>query len=203
MRPGTYCVRFAYHMYGSSVGNIEVMTLEAPSEIFTTEWRQDGDQTDRWHMASFDFTSSGNAGSVEFLFQGQIGTGFSSDVALDDIRITRGTCSGVTTPKPLPTTTKTITTASTTTRGPLPSSKKLFKILSSYFIFVIICIILLFNFKAFACNFESSELCGMVQRQNDDFDWTRKQGKTLSSGTGPSGDNTVNLNAQGKVTLMK
>ena len=40
------------------------------------------------------------------------------------------------------------------------------------------------------CTFESSNLCGYTQDKSDNFDWTRKSGRTSSSGTGPSNDHT-------------
>jgi len=121
LRPGTYCVKFAYHMYGTSVGNIEVIAVEAPSNIPVREWRQDGSQGNRWHTASFEYDSANNAQSVRFVFQSQIGNGFSSDVAIDDIVIESGSCLEVTT---TPSTTPAPVT--TVSRGSLPSSKTLF-----------------------------------------------------------------------------
>ncbi|XP_020605879.1 enteropeptidase-like [Orbicella faveolata] len=44
--------------------------------------------------------------------------------------------------------------------------------------------------SAFSCNFDTS-MCGFVQDSNDNFDWTRHQGSTTSSGTGPSADHTT------------
>ena len=35
------------------------------------------------------------------------------------------------------------------------------------------------------CHFES-DLCGMIQRTNDQFDWTRRSGETLSIRTEPN-----------------
>ncbi|XP_071492659.1 MAM and LDL-receptor class A domain-containing protein 1-like [Diadema antillarum] len=40
------------------------------------------------------------------------------------------------------------------------------------------------------CDFESG-LCGWLQLTDDDFDWTRENGGTPSSSTGPSGDHTT------------
>ena len=48
----------------------------------------------------------------------------------------------------------------------------------------------LFYFLAFSCNFDTS-MCGFVQADNDDFDWTRRQGGTPSTDTGPSVDHTT------------
>ena len=44
-------------------------------------------------------------------------------------------------------------------------------------------------FPELDCNFDTST-CGFIQATNDDFDWTRRKGGTLSSGTGPSSDHT-------------
>ncbi|XP_035665473.1 MAM and LDL-receptor class A domain-containing protein 1-like [Branchiostoma floridae] len=40
------------------------------------------------------------------------------------------------------------------------------------------------------CDFDEN-LCGYQQDNTDDFDWTRDQGSTTSSGTGPSSDHTT------------
>ncbi|KAK2565184.1 Blastula protease 10 [Acropora cervicornis] len=41
----------------------------------------------------------------------------------------------------------------------------------------------------FRCNFNNG-MCGFIQDQDDQFDWTRKKGQTQSSNTGPFGDHT-------------
>lgn len=46
------------------------------------------------------------------------------------------------------------------------------------------------------CSFES-ENCSWTQDKKDNFDWVRHKGKTPSTGTGPSYDNTF-TNASGK-----
>ena len=45
------------------------------------------------------------------------------------------------------------------------------------------------NFETI-CNFDVS-MCGFVQGINDKFDWTRHQGSTSSTDTGPSFDHTT------------
>ena len=40
------------------------------------------------------------------------------------------------------------------------------------------------------CSFENPNLCGWSNVQGDNFDWTRSNGFTSSSGTGPSVDHT-------------
>ena len=48
------------------------------------------------------------------------------------------------------------------------------------------------------CDFETQGICGwqQVQEPIDDFDWTVHAGSTITSGTGPSKDHTLN-SAQG------
>ncbi|EDO39624.1 predicted protein, partial [Nematostella vectensis] len=43
--------------------------------------------------------------------------------------------------------------------------------------------------EGFKCDFEKDD-CGFVQMKNDDFDWSRRRGRTPSQGTGPSSDHT-------------
>lgn len=43
---------------------------------------------------------------------------------------------------------------------------------------------------ALDCTFEAEAECGLVQAQDDNFDWTFGTG-TPSGGTGPSGDHTT------------
>lgn len=40
------------------------------------------------------------------------------------------------------------------------------------------------------CDFETSSICGYQQAINDNFDWTRGNRGTSSSGTGPPSDHT-------------
>ena len=42
---------------------------------------------------------------------------------------------------------------------------------------------------SFNCDFETN-MCGLTQARDDNFDWTRHKGATSSRGTGPSTDYT-------------
>ena len=108
---GSYCVRFAYSMYGDRMGSLKVFTLGLKSTTPQLRWEQSGNQGIDWHQATIQIFGSE---AVKFIFQGQIGGGYSGDAAIDDINIQPGSCSGRTTLAP-PTTTKTTTTTTTTT----------------------------------------------------------------------------------------
>ncbi|XP_035666825.1 MAM and LDL-receptor class A domain-containing protein 1-like isoform X1 [Branchiostoma floridae] len=43
----------------------------------------------------------------------------------------------------------------------------------------------------YACDFETTDLCGYVQHETDQLQWTRQQGATPSAGTGPSADHSL------------
>ena len=45
------------------------------------------------------------------------------------------------------------------------------------------------------CAFEDQNLCGWKNVHGDNFDWTRTNGFTASSGTGPSFDHTYGTSA--------
>lgn len=75
---------------------------------------------------------------LQLVFEGIRGTTFSSDIAIDDFKVTSGPCAA-------------------------PAS----------------------------CNFEK-DLCGFTNVVGDQFDWTRDNGGTPSSTTGPHNDHTTN-----------
>ena len=94
LRPGSYCVKFAYHMRGSSMGRLEVFFMESSSKVRLLTWRESGDHGDLWKLASYDFASPRNNRAIQFMFKSVIGTGYSSDIAIDNINILEGRCSG-------------------------------------------------------------------------------------------------------------
>ena len=93
LKPGRYCIQFAYHMYGNTMGKLDVYSSEGPNTARVKRWGKSGNQKNQWHQGSFNFTSLNTSIFVEFTFQATIGSGSSSDIALDDIIITSGLCS--------------------------------------------------------------------------------------------------------------
>ena len=47
----------------------------------------------------------------------------------------------------------------------------------------------MFEGSIYSCSFDV-DICGMVHDRNDDFNWTRNSGSTLSADTGPQSDHT-------------
>lgn len=83
------CFTFWYHMYGSTMGSLNVY-LEADGYRDKT-WNITGNQKDTWHQAALNINTE-----KEFVikFEGIRGDGVYSDIAVDDIMLTPGTCSG-------------------------------------------------------------------------------------------------------------
>ena len=126
LRPGQYCVTFFYHMFGSAVGRLSVLSQEGVDGATRVRWMAQRNQRDQWHRAEFEYNSIDRSKSIQFLFYGRVGSTSSSDIALDDINITSGRCqfsrtttSSVTTTTPRVTARPvTKTTPSTTVRPP-------------------------------------------------------------------------------------
>ncbi|KAM7013820.1 IgGFc-binding protein-like [Passerculus sandwichensis] len=87
---GLHCFRFWYHMYGAA----ETMALRVyvvHNETSTLEWKDAGNKEDRWNLGEVTVHSRGN---MQIVLEGMIGEDFRSDVALDDLSIVKGQCTG-------------------------------------------------------------------------------------------------------------
>ncbi|XP_071106281.1 meprin A subunit beta-like [Haliotis cracherodii] len=84
---GTYCVTFYYHMYGPEEGKVYLRVARGThvQNIHTIS----GDHGDLWKKAEVPYTSQD---SFQFQFEGIIGSGSKSDIALDDIAVHTGAC---------------------------------------------------------------------------------------------------------------
>ncbi len=79
-------IEFGYHMYGATMGTIEVLVSTDDGITFTPVWSENGDLGNTWNQASVDL--SGYSGSVITLqFKGTTGTSWRSDMAIDNIKI--------------------------------------------------------------------------------------------------------------------
>ncbi|KAG7319736.1 hypothetical protein KOW79_016879 [Hemibagrus wyckioides] len=178
------CLQFWYHMYGSSwTMGLSVYLLHG--NVAQEVWRKQEDQGNVWHQALVDITPHGK---FRILFEGRRGHSDRSDVALDDVSLQRGPCadpngSSVSKLSPI------ISTVSSTSTPPEPPIKNTIVVpvhrndpapvkskLST------IC--------RMNCNFDYN-LCTWTQLLTDVFDWTRQQGSTPTSLTGPSSDHTT------------
>ncbi|CAF1554925.1 unnamed protein product, partial [Adineta steineri] len=85
--PKGACLDFWYHMKGQTSGNMTVFYRvldKAPASL----WFQEGDQGDRWINVKIDIPVTND--HYDFIFQGVVGDGHQSDIALDDISLGQG-----------------------------------------------------------------------------------------------------------------
>jgi hypothetical protein len=163
---GDFCMEFWYHMYGSSIGTLNIIqkTLQAGTE--TTVWSLSGNKGDMWKLGRLPIYSDER---YSILAEGIVGTSYDGDIAVDDISFTNTYCS-YNPSDGLPTG---ITLRPTTT-------------LSTNYI------ALNSSDTSFDCDFEKS-FCGWKidsTTNNFLFNWIRKQGINPSSPYLPGNDHS-------------
>ncbi|XP_018532272.1 zonadhesin isoform X2 [Lates calcarifer] len=154
---GQLCLHFWYHMYGSATAmalNIYLLKDNKATKI----WSMMNNQGPEWHQGNADIRVSG---PFRIIVEGIRGSTAQSDVAIDDVSIHFGSCSGsfpgVVSGTELPPTTAEL----------LPSHP--------------VC--------SLDCSFNSN-LCSWNQMITDAFDWTWQSGSTPTLMTGPTADHT-------------
>lgn len=88
-----FCLTFFYHMHGVGMGTLTLyIELVSDTSQLSTLWTVSGEQGDEWKQAQIPVL----AVSSEFvlIFEGTIGTTFTSDIAIDDISLSRQSCPG-------------------------------------------------------------------------------------------------------------
>ncbi|CAG5126619.1 unnamed protein product, partial [Candidula unifasciata] len=85
-----YCLSFWYHMHGSEMGSLQLIaSYPAASGLL---WYRSGTQKDAWiHQSIFVNLSQ----EYTLTFRATVGSGYLSDIALDDIDITYGSCASL------------------------------------------------------------------------------------------------------------
>ncbi|XP_028396414.1 MAM and LDL-receptor class A domain-containing protein 2-like [Dendronephthya gigantea] len=86
---GAQCLKFSYHMYGASIGSLIV--YQSMNGRMTEVSKMSGDQGNQWKKAEVELPSANN---YKVIFSGVRGSNYQGDIALDEISITSGKCSG-------------------------------------------------------------------------------------------------------------
>ncbi|XP_077978886.1 MAM and LDL-receptor class A domain-containing protein 1-like [Glandiceps talaboti] len=86
------CLEFWYSMYGKNMGTLRIDVIPAgDANSLDTIWTLSGNQGDQWNYGRVPFFSSKE---YQLVFVGILGTGSASDMAIDDIVISDGSCVG-------------------------------------------------------------------------------------------------------------
>ncbi|MCK5945236.1 MAG: hypothetical protein KAI24_24825, partial [Planctomycetes bacterium] len=78
---GSETLTFRYHMYGASMGTLNVQAVSSSGAV-TTLWSRTGDQGNVWLSASIPVTLTG---SYRIRFDAQLGSSWQSDICIDDV----------------------------------------------------------------------------------------------------------------------
>ncbi|XP_017288026.1 zonadhesin isoform X1 [Kryptolebias marmoratus] len=202
---GPQCLQFWYHMYGSAdTMRLQIYLLQ--NNLASSVWQRENDQGNAWHLAQVDFNATQ---LFKIIIEGCRGSNNQSDVAVDEIKLQPGHCSGVNemsttaAPRP-PVVNETSTTAAprppvvnetSTTAAPRPPVVNETSTTAAPRPPVVnetttapgqtlhpVC--------QFDCDFEQ-DLCLWSQLLTDVFDWERHSGSTPTNATGPSSDHTT------------
>ncbi|XP_030849917.1 MAM and LDL-receptor class A domain-containing protein 1-like [Strongylocentrotus purpuratus] len=87
---GGHCIEFSYHMWGDSMGTLNVYVIPSGGDVTTSVpvWTRSGDQGNTWSMAR---TDASDIGDFQIVFEGIIGRD-TSDMAIDDVIVSDNTC---------------------------------------------------------------------------------------------------------------
>lgn len=79
---------FQYHMFGASMGSLAVQASTDGGNTWSANlWSKSGNQTNAWKSASVNLSAYGNNSSVRLRFAGVTGSSFTSDMAVDKIKV--------------------------------------------------------------------------------------------------------------------
>ena len=81
------CLNFWYSMNGRTMGTLNVVLTTGNKQ--QRIWSKTGNQGSAWQLAQVTIPQSSN---YTIMFEGIVGTGYQSDMALDDISIVNGGC---------------------------------------------------------------------------------------------------------------
>ncbi|XP_070550496.1 MAM and LDL-receptor class A domain-containing protein 1-like [Ptychodera flava] len=203
----TGCLEFWYNMNGGGMGTLRVdIVISDGPKTPDTIWTLSGNQGSTWKCGRVSFSQTTE---YQLVFVAVRGNGPTSDIAIDDVVIMDGYCTGLpetTTLDPQTNALLSTTPMATPTQFPSPptpqpscSPKEFYCNADSRCISAdMVC-----DFRRDCtdgddevrcvfqdCDFEGNTWCNWTNDQNDIFDWTLTQGSTSSPHTGPSVDHT-------------
>ncbi|XP_034159304.2 MAM and LDL-receptor class A domain-containing protein 1 isoform X1 [Pangasianodon hypophthalmus] len=83
-----YCLKIRYHMFGATVGSLNIILYSVESRVSTVVWQRVGSQGNEWHVAQRHVTLHE---VHQILIEASVG-GEAGDIAIDDLSFTEGAC---------------------------------------------------------------------------------------------------------------
>lgn len=113
---GGVLIEFYYHMYGSTMGTLQLDTFNGFA--WTTQWNRTGDQGQDWNLGSVQITTE----VTRVRFVGTTGDSYLSDIAIDDVAIMNAPPSAAPTFSPVPSPSPSLSSPPTLERTPSPTT---------------------------------------------------------------------------------
>ncbi|XP_033095243.1 MAM and LDL-receptor class A domain-containing protein 1-like, partial [Anneissia japonica] len=83
------CIEWFYHMYGNTVNTLNVYIVNTADTVGTLAWTRRNDQGNLWRHGQISVETNS---AYQIVFEGIVGSSFTGDIALDDVKITDGAC---------------------------------------------------------------------------------------------------------------
>ncbi|CAF0741635.1 unnamed protein product, partial [Brachionus calyciflorus] len=87
---GVYCLDFYFHMWGTSIGVLNILTKTESGTFSSPIWTRGNNYGNQWNLAETNVRSSEK---FQIVFEGVVGSSWLGDIAIDDIKIENRECS--------------------------------------------------------------------------------------------------------------
>ena len=89
----TPLMKFQYHMYGATMGTLNVQISTNNGASWTTLWTKSGNQANSWHQATVSLEDYADNVNILIRLNGTTGNDWTSDICIDDFKIESGALS--------------------------------------------------------------------------------------------------------------
>ncbi|XP_033121051.1 MAM and LDL-receptor class A domain-containing protein 1-like [Anneissia japonica] len=83
------CIEWFYRMYGDTANTLNVYVVDSTNDVSTFDWTETSNEEHDW---IFEQISVATSGTYHTVFEGIAGSSGTSNIGLDDVRITEGEC---------------------------------------------------------------------------------------------------------------
>lgn len=86
---GVYCLDFYYHMWGSTIGTLNILTKSETGVFSAPFWTRNKNYGDEWNLAQMSVKTTEN---FQIVFEGIVGTSWYGDISIDDVKVENREC---------------------------------------------------------------------------------------------------------------
>lgn len=86
---GVYCLDFYYHMWGSTIGALNILTKSENGVFSSPLWTRNKNYGNEWNLAQLSVKTSEK---FQIVFEGVVGSSWYGDIAIDDVKVENREC---------------------------------------------------------------------------------------------------------------